>query len=182
MTAKQLSYWQYDETDPLVCPSCGWTGTGVGAEMNVFRELVDLRCPNCEQMLVIVANPTIEETKRAAAAGNPRAIADMDYVRQIEAFRARWERERLHSAAELPELEGTELAFVWDFEQIDGTETARTIIRHGDREVWSEPALWEGGERFREVKTLLEERYGARFVGLAPSEASRLFLYGDGGA
>jgi hypothetical protein len=147
--------------------------------MNTFRELFDLCCPHCEQMLVIVSNPTIEETKAEAARGDPRALAEMEYVERIEAFQARWDRERLHSAGQLPEIEGDHLDFVWDFQQTGGVETARTIIRLGDRVVWNEPALWEAADRFIAVEALLKERYGGRFADLNPTKDSELFLYGD---
>ena len=65
----------------------------------------------------------------------------------------------------------------WDFEDVDGGHDA--VIRLKSQDVWREPALWEGSDRFLEVKALLKERYGSRFRSLTPTEGSELYLYGD---
>ncbi len=61
-------------------------------------------------------------------------------------------------------------------------EEKLTVIRLGEQVIWVEPALWEGYDRFYEVKVLLKQRYGARFASLTPTEDSKLYLYGDGGS
>src|SRR2546427_54698 len=69
--AKPLRYYEYDEDDELACWNCGWRGAGCDGSREFHRELFDVSCPRCDTMLVIVSHPTTDETKAAAAAGNP---------------------------------------------------------------------------------------------------------------
>jgi hypothetical protein len=45
--------------------------------------------------------------------------------------------------------------------------------------IFSEPAFYEGYERFIEVAQILRNRYGAASRDLVPTKASELYLYGD---
>jgi hypothetical protein len=45
--------------------------------------------------------------------------------------------------------------------------------------VWKELAWWESVDRFNEVKNLLKEKYGSRFLRLTPTQPSEMWLYGD---
>jgi hypothetical protein len=51
--AKVLRYYQYDSAKKLGCPGCGWVGDGDSADTNYFSELFDIRCPDCDLMLLI---------------------------------------------------------------------------------------------------------------------------------
>jgi len=172
-------YYEFDEGAQVDCPDCGWSGTGADADREFFNELFDLRCPQCDVMILIVSYPTIDETKAEAARGNPQAIDDMAQVERIEDFQQRLEREQLRGAEQLPELDGHRLEFVWDFDSTEDEANARTVISLDGRVIWNEPAIWEGADRFLAVKALLKEKYGQQFASLTPSELSRLYLYGD---
>lgn len=89
-------------------------------------------------------------------------------------FFADWERIRLRKPDQLPELEGAKLNLVWDC-----LDEATTVLTHGDIEVWREPALYEGYDRFREVVLILKQRYGERLADVVPTPAAGLYLYGD---
>ena len=169
------SYYAVDLNDTIEC-SCGWRGR-ISAAMEVY----DGRCEECNRMLLIVTYPTFEETKEAAAAGDPRALKDLRTALATERYRERFEALRLRSPAELPDLDGEAFAFAWDFEDDKADDALWTVIRLGEREVWREPALWEGHERFAEVKSILKERYGERFRSLTPTAASEHYLLGDRG-
>ena len=101
----------------------------------------------------------------------------MGHVGRIEQFQRAFDAAKLSSPDQLPELEGDRLEFSWDAVTRDGEDL--TVIRLGEREIWSEPELWEGYWRFYEVKELLKQRYGARFKSLTPTRESELYLYGD---
>jgi len=177
MCARQVAYYDYDADAELTCPACSWRGT-IGPD-EYFEELFDVRCPACEQMLLIVAYPTHDETRVAAAAGNPKAIAALPALDKREAFLARASASELRSADQLPDLPGDALTITWDFEQpTDGTSHL-TVLRHGDTILWRELAYWEGFERFREVAVLLHERYGSRLRGLMPTSRADTYLLGD---
>lgn len=128
-------------------------------------------------MLLIVAFPTIEETRAAAAAGNARAQAELPNVDAREERLNRAQDLELKSADQLPDLEGDTLRIDWDLEERDDEHW--TVLRHGDREIWRELAYYEGYERFAAVFELLRERYGSRLAEVRPTSASEVYLYGD---
>jgi tetratricopeptide (TPR) repeat protein len=174
--AKHLKYWDYDCDAGLTCPSCAWSGRGADNE-NYFERLLDVRCPQCERLLLLVAFPTIEETRAAAAAGNTRAQAELPNVDARQTFLDRAQELELKDLGQLPSLEGDRLVIAWDFEQRG--EERWTVLRHDAQEVWRELAYYEGYERFAAVFELLRQRYGSRLAALRPTPASELYLYGD---
>jgi hypothetical protein len=176
VSAKHLSYWDYDRDAILTCRSCGWSGRGADNE-NHFEELLDVRCPECERMLLIVAFPTIEETRAAAAAGNARAQAELPNVDAREEQLNHAQNLELKTAGQLPDLEGDTLCIDWDLEERDDEHW--TVLRHGDREIWRELAYYEGYQRFAAVFELLRQRYGSRLTEVRPTPASEMYLYGD---
>ena len=54
-----------------------------------------------------------------------------------------------------------------------------TVVKYGDREIWREPAVYEGAKRFEEVVRILITKYGARLADVVPTPASEYYLYGD---
>ena len=176
MTAKHLGYWGYDRDATLSCPACSWSGRGADNEES-FEDLIDVRCPQCDRMLLIVTFPTIEETRAAAAAGNPRAEADLPNVNRLEARVDRAEELKLRRPDQLPKLAGTEWRIDWDFEEHDGE--IWTVLRHDGAEIWRELAFWEGHERFAEVFEVLRQRYEPGLTEVRPTDAAKSYLYGD---
>lgn len=79
MAAKQISYYDYRQIRTVEC-RCSWSGPP-GPYEDYFHELLDVTCPRCDTMLLIVPYPTDAETRAAAAAGNEEAIAEL---RRIE--------------------------------------------------------------------------------------------------
>jgi hypothetical protein len=175
--AKLLEYYEYRKDEKLTCARCGWSGQAGEAPGELHRELFDVCCPVCDKMLLVVSHPTIEQTKAAAAAGNPEAMAKLPQVAQIEARAARAESLELKPDSDLPQLGDEELEFTWDFEQKDDESWA--VIRYSNQIIWHELAYWEGWERFNRVKDILKERYGQRFRSLKPTAGAEMYLYGD---
>ncbi len=128
-------------------------------------------------MLLIVSLPTVDETKEAAAAGNEKAQAALATALHVEERWNRASRLGLKPDSDLPEIDGDELRFEWDIEGAD--DEPWTVIRCGEVLVWRELAFWEGFKRFKVVKEILKEHYGARFTELRPTKASRMYLFGD---
>ncbi len=174
--ATHLGFWDYDRDATLTCPGCGWSGSGAGNE-EYFDELLDVSCPQCDRMLLIVSFPTAEETRAAAAAGNPRAEAELPSVDEREERLERALELELKTAGQLPNLRGDTLRLDWDLEERDGEHW--TVLRHEGNEFWRELAYYEGYERFAVVFELLRERYGQRLMEVRPTAASELYLYGD---
>jgi len=176
VSAKHVKYWDYDRDVALTCPSCGWTGRG-GDHEEYFEALLDVTCPDCDSMLLIVSFPTAEETRAAAAAGDPRAQAELPHLDAREAFLKRARALALKEPGQLPLLEGDALHIDWDYEERDAEHW--TVLRHGGQEIWRELAYFEGYERFAKVFEILRERYGSRLAEVRPTPASTVYLYGD---
>ncbi len=174
--ARYVAYWEYDPDAPLTCPDCGWSGSGAGSQ-ELFEELFDVSCPQCDSMLLIVPYPTAAETRAAAAAGNPKAQAELPNVESRLKRLDRAQELELRTPEQLPELRGKNLRIDWDLEERDDEQW--TVLRHKGREIWRELAYYEGYERFARVFELLRERYGPRLKEVRPTAASELYLYGD---
>jgi len=172
--SRQLRYSQWDPDATLSCPGCDWTGKG---HDDPWEEGVVVRCGGCDRLILTVAYPTIAETRAAAAAGNEGAQADLLSVNRREAFLGRASALELRRPQQLPDLVGTAWSIDWDLEESDGDRW--TVLRHGDREIWRELALWEGHDRFAAVFAILRKRYGRGLTALRPTPRSELYLYGD---
>jgi len=167
-------YTEFSEEMPLVCPSCNWTG----GDMGEYKDLFDVRCPKCSKMLLVVPFPTGEQVKEAAAAGNVEAINALPLVHRREALEERFERTKLKSPEQLPDLQEEEIDLVWDTENA-GEEQASFVIKAGDRVLWREPLFWECWPRFNQVKVILKQKYGRRCRSLTPTDRSHVWLFGD---
>lgn len=168
-------YFDDWKTADFNCPCCRWTGKGgalVGGE--VFRDLKELDCPKCGGRITVLEFPTHEEM-----VANRYKLSDFDrhaLDRRIKR-EADFQQKCLRSASQLPEIVDSSIVLTWDFTD-DGKE-ATTLIKWGDKVIFSEPAFYEGFERFIEVAEVLRQRYGLLLVDLVPSPTSLRFLYGD---
>lgn len=171
--SKIYSYFENYRSETFRCQRCQWSGGFEKLDREYYRDLFDGSCPRCNQMLIIVEYPTANEIRTAASQGNAEAKGALPLVQQREALDAAFEQESLKSPDQLPDLAGDALQFAWDRDE------THTLIRHGDDIIWREPLFWEGWPRFNQVKDVLKSRYGTRFKSLIPTEASRLYLFGD---
>jgi hypothetical protein len=162
---------------PLTCPECPWAGNGQSAETEWHRDLLDVSCPKCGKMLLVVPYPTFAQVKAAAAAGNEKASAQLAVMEGQERRYRHFASVELASPDQLPELDGDELEFIWDGE--GDRPSGHLNIKVCDRVIWREPEFYECWPRFNEIKKILVARYGRRFKSLTPTESSLLYLYGD---
>jgi hypothetical protein len=81
----------------------------------------------CSKMLLVVPFPTAEQVKEAAAAGNVEAINELPLVLRREALWERFERTKLKSPEQLPDLQEEEIDLIWDTENAGG-EHASVVI------------------------------------------------------
>ena len=56
---------------------------------------------------------------------------------------------------------------------------AETVIRHGERVIWREPAFFGYPERFEDVAVILQEKYGPHLKDVIPTWRAGDSLYGD---
>lgn len=175
--AEHFSYYNNWRSAILTCAKCGWHGTFEQGAVDYFEELMDSSCPTCDTILATVTHPTDDETE-----ANLDKLTDEDrrsYAARKQ-FLATWEAACLKSATQLPNLKGSALTLVWDMVGWGQKRKWKyTVLRHGKQEIWREPALWEGYQRFQEIVELLITKYGRRLYDVVPTDASMTYLYGD---
>lgn len=168
--------WQ---NEILVCPKCGWSGTFKQGSVEYYEALMDSSCPACDYsespMLAIVSYTTNTDSKSNLDSVTDDEQAELaaqdDFIRSFD-------EACLKTASQLPDLSPEQITLSWEFSG-EEAETSQTIIRHGEQVVWSEPAIWEGYERFQEVVSILKQKYGDRLIDVVPTTDSELYLYGD---
>ena len=101
------------------------------------------------------------------------------WVQALDRGLDKFEAQKLRTPEELPEIGEDNFNLIWDFEAAE--DYGRTLIKHGDVVIFSEPARWEESRRFKEVAEILKAKYGDRIKDLVPTEGSKLNLYGDDG-
>ncbi|MEO6517456.1 MAG: hypothetical protein ABIO17_00475 [Pseudoxanthomonas sp.] len=71
--------------EPLRCV-CGWEGDSRNMQMELHEEVTDYACPACENTLMIVSHPDLEQVQQAAAEGNPEAQQQLALVEEALAL------------------------------------------------------------------------------------------------
>jgi hypothetical protein len=61
-------YYSGWESIELLCPDCGWSGTGSTASREYFDELFEMLCRECDHKFGLVTIVVTDEQIRAAAA------------------------------------------------------------------------------------------------------------------
>lgn len=155
--------------------SCGWVGQGNALAMGeLFDDRSEWHCPACHEKLLVVLHPTIEEYR-----ANWDKLDDRER-RSVESHEQFWDqfrREMLRSPDDLPDVSDSSFVLTWD--RSADPNSRRTLIKLGDRVIFSEPEVWEGYERFEEVAEILKAKYGSHLTDLIPTERSETYLYGD---
>jgi hypothetical protein len=118
--------------------------------------------------------PTIEESR---ANWDKLSEAERQQVEEMERLKDDFETSRLTQTSPLPEIESSSFILHWDFLH-DGFDS-KTLIRHGDTVIFTEPVIYEGYERFIEVAEILRAHYGPALRDLIPTDACETYLYGD---
>lgn len=168
------NYYYNWKQSPFKCKHCAWAGLGselVQGEMS--RDLFEVCCPKCSQVVSVVLLPTIEESRH-----NWDKLSDLDKhaVQTMAARQKDFAGRRLGDPAELPDIAGDELEILWDIEHYEGGDT---LLRHGNLVLWREPSFYEGYQRYLEVGQILLRKYGSRLRDFMPTQESKLYLYGD---
>ena len=168
---KHFNYYDDWKSAVLECPRCHWSGKFIDGSVEYYSELKDCSCPQCDfahaPMLAIVNYPTTEEMRSSE---DPTDVLQAAVIEQLQ---KNYEAQKLRSGDQLPDLDAPSLELVWDFIE------PRTVLRYGNRVLFSEPAVFEGYERFEEVCKIVHEKYGNRVTDLVPTSASELYLWGD---
>jgi hypothetical protein len=173
--AKIANYHGDWRTHQHMCAKCDWVGQGNALRIGeLFAELTEFDCPACGHTLLLVQHPTLEQSR---ANWDKLDDEERSEVEAIERVREQFQREKLRSTDDLPEISTPTFVLNWDFSD-DGV-CSRTLITLGDQVIFSEPAVFEGYERFAEVARVLKAKYGSQLRDVIPTEHSYLYLYGD---
>jgi hypothetical protein len=167
--------WRHSEFD---CPQCKWHG--LGSELShgeMYRDSSELLCPSCGGEITYLLFPTLREYR---ANWDKLSDATRELVERRERLETQFDREGLKDPSQLPNIDSAEFVLDWDWD-FTGEESSdrRTLIKHGDEVIFSEPAFYEGYERFVQVAEILRRRYGRAVRDLRPTERSKPYLYGD---
>ncbi len=169
------NYYDNWRAEDYECAVCKWHGDGAALKQGeVTGEYFELQCPRCSEVVTIVMNPTIEESR---SNWDKLSEADRRQVEAIEKHRADFEADRLSESSILPDIGADSFTLSWDFHHAGFGST--TLIKHGDKVIFEEPAIYEGYERFIDVAEILRARYGPALRDLIPTEGSQMYLYGD---
>ena len=77
--------WRNADT---ACEACGWHGSVAAMRMEPDRDATDYACPGCGNLLLIVAHPTLEQVRTAAAAGDVDAAEQLALLAQFADWQA----------------------------------------------------------------------------------------------
>ena len=169
------TYFEKWRTDDFDCPKCKWRGKGSELRQGeLYDYCYEVICPSCEEHITAVQFPSIQE-----ALDNQDKLSEDERRDVLAAKRRRdeYERVKLHSPSDLPDIH--EPAFILTWDVVWKSERDQIEIKHGDKVIFTEPGGYEEYEKFIEVARIVRERYGEAVRDLVPTEASRLNLYGD---
>ncbi len=175
---ERFNYYSDWKIKVLHCNKCGWEGTFEKGYVEPFDEGMECTCPRCEwqvaPILAMVLYPTDAETE-----ANWDKISEAEKEEHIrhKRLRERWKETILKATSQLPDIDGDNLIFTWDF-TIEGNDRWN-IIHYKEKVIWKEIAIYESAERFSMVAEILQKKYGPRIADLVPTDASYTWLYGD---
>jgi len=176
MSAKQFNYFDDWKNELLECPNCHWQGTFDQGSVEHYMEQMDAACPKCDvaktPILAIVLYPTLPELR-----ANMDKPGVREWVERIDRGFDEFEAQKLREPSQLPDIADGSFELVWDFDNSNPNHP-RTIVKHGQIVVFSEPARYEEFKRFGEICEILKEKYGVRIEDLVPTLRSEDWLYG----
>ena len=118
--------------------------------------------------------PTVEESRTHFDELDPDPQLQVEIIKQIQKdYAGVW----LPSPDELPDIEKESFPLTWDCD--NSHAPSFTVISHGARLIWQEPAIYEGYDRCKEVGAIIKKKSGARLTDLVPRRRSTYDLYGD---
>jgi len=173
---RRFNYFDDWKNVVLKCPSCHWQGLFEKGSVEHYMDQMDCACPTCavskSPILAVVLYPTLPELR-----ANMDKPGVREWVEQIDRGFDEFEAQKLREPAQLPDIVESSFEVVWDFDN-SKPDDPRTVLKHGDIVIFSEPARYEEFKRFGEVCEVLKAKYGGRIKDLVPTLRSEDWLYG----
>lgn len=162
------------------CANCGRETLGKDLISGDLHETFFTReCPACGNNVVLIEIPHV--TEMVANLEN----LPLETREEVIAFAkqcTQWQREKIHSIEQLPEIDLDHIVLIWDADY-EGNESsekyARIVIRCGDREIYRGPSSWEYYDYFIDACKVLRQKYGDRLHDVIPTERTLTALWGD---
>ncbi|WP_024868174.1 hypothetical protein [Pseudoxanthomonas suwonensis] len=89
MTVLVENYFQVDwRSRTIECEACEWRGDSRQMSLEPHEDLSEYLCPRCEDILLVVRHPDMDQVRAAAAAGHPEALEQLalveDYLQRAQ--------------------------------------------------------------------------------------------------
>lgn len=145
--------------------SCGWgPDLSTVGRVPISEDGNELKCPNCGCQLDNLQFGELTETVEFTSLVN-KCEARMKEIKSENGLAA--DPSRLKHPDQLIDIEGDDITLVWDCE--DDKDSRRTVIRYGEKIIWSEHCQHDCFVRFKSIKDILKKKYGDRPLYIAPT-------------
>lgn len=64
------------------CAACEWRGDSGDMVLQPHEDLSEYLCPRCEDIVLVVRHPDLEQVRAAATAGHPEAMEQLTLVQE----------------------------------------------------------------------------------------------------
>ena len=174
VTMRYFDDWKSSE---LTFAVCKWEGKADPEALicndSVHYPVSSFQCPYCgKTLLSIEQSTTMDEALANIDKLTPEQQADIQESVKRQADFAACRLNRPDQLSDL-DFDNGPNKLVWDM------QGKWNIIRHADRVIWRQPAIWEGFSEFSRIAAIIRERYGKAIRDLEPTENSKMYLGGD---
>ena len=162
------------------CPHCGLETPGKDLAPGDLHDTFFSRdCPACGNSVVCIERPLVNDLLANIDNLSPEIQGE---VRSFAEQCAKWQKEKLHSVEQLPDIALDHIVLVWDADY-KGDETTELnteiVIRCGEREIYRGPSSWEYYDYFIDACKVLRRKYGNRLYDVIPTERTFNAIWGD---
>jgi len=71
-------------TRTFECAACEWRGDSRAMRLTPHEDLSEYLCPRCEDIVLVVRHPDLEQVRAAAAAGHPEAQEQLALLEEYQ--------------------------------------------------------------------------------------------------
>lgn len=161
-----------------VCRNCDWTGTEKEASVEIFSELMELNCPQCDGRLAVISFPTTQQISKAAEEGNTEALSMLPQVTATEEF-AKSQRTSRRRLSRLPKIKDENLEFTLDLEASgDWMNPGWLLLKCNGEEIYRERSGFEHWEAVIKIGQAIHKQFAGRITFYDPGQAA-VALLGD---
>ena len=164
------NYYTYSD-EIYECKNCNWRGLGKETKKGeMFGELFEIDCPQCNESIGHICYPTTEETLRF---GNDK---EKEEAREHQKRMNSVEEMFLQNINDLPNIDKSNIIFKLEVSK----DLKYILLKHDNKIIWKEMRTYEYYSRYFEIGKLLKLKYKEKIADFIPSnEIDRVYFYGD---